>query len=72
MLALIENGLRNRSRVRAVLGGIGIAALVAATLVPTITRTQTTYAIGAKTFAEQYVLSALIKQRLNALLPAFS
>src|SRR4051794_1214891 len=66
LLALIENGLRNRSRVRAVLGGIGIAALVAATLVPTITRTQTTYAIGAKTFAEQYVLSALIRQRLNA------
>ena len=35
LLALIENGLRNRSRVRAALGGIGIAALVAATLVPT-------------------------------------
>ncbi len=66
LLALIENGLRNRGRVRAALGGVGIAALVAATLVPTITRTQTTYAIGAKTFAEQYVLSALIKQRLNA------
>jgi osmoprotectant transport system permease protein len=66
LLALIENGLRNRSRVRAVLGGVGIAALVVATLLPTITRTQTTYAIGAKTFAEQYVLSALIRQRLNA------
>ena len=34
LLALIENGLRNRSRVRAALGGVGIAALVAATLVP--------------------------------------
>jgi osmoprotectant transport system permease protein len=66
LLALIENGLRNRGRVRAALGGIGIAALVAATLVPTMTRTQTTYVIGAKTFTEQYVLSALIKQRLDA------
>jgi osmoprotectant transport system permease protein len=66
LLALIENGLRNRSRLRASLGGIGIAALVAATLVPTITRSQTNYVIGAKTFTEQYVLSALIAQRLKA------
>src|SRR3981189_795547 len=66
LLALIENGLRNRSRVRAILGGIGIAALVAATLVPTMTRSQTNYIVGAKTFTEQYVLSALISQRLRA------
>src|SRR5205814_1008795 len=66
LLALIENGFRNRSRLRAALGGIGIAALVAATLVPTMTRSQTTYIIGAKTFTEQYVLSALIAQRLKA------
>ena len=66
LLALIENGLRNRSRVRALLGGIGIAALVAATLVPTMTRSQTSYIVGAKTFTEQYVLSALMAQRLRA------
>jgi osmoprotectant transport system substrate-binding protein/osmoprotectant transport system permease protein len=66
LLALIENGLRNRSRARSALGGIGIAALVAATLAPTMTRSQTNYVIGAKTFTEQYVLSALIAQRLNA------
>ena len=34
LLALIESGLRHRSRFRAGLGGVGIAALVAATLVP--------------------------------------
>jgi osmoprotectant transport system permease protein len=66
LLALIENGLRNRSRGRAVLGGVGIAALVAATLVPTMTRPQTTYIVGAKTFTEQYILSALMAQRLKA------
>jgi osmoprotectant transport system permease protein len=66
LLALIENGLRNRSRVRTAFGGVGIAALVAATLVPTMMRTQTNYVLGAKTFTEQYVLSALIRQRLNA------
>jgi osmoprotectant transport system permease protein len=66
LLALIENGIRARSRIRTTLGGVGIAALVAATLVPTIARPQASYAIGAKTFAEQYVLSSLITQRLRA------
>ena len=66
LLALIEAGIRNRSRLRAALGGIGILALVAATLVPSMARPQTGYIVGAKTFAEQYVLSALIAQRLRA------
>jgi osmoprotectant transport system permease protein len=66
LLALIETGLRHRSRVRAALGGMGIAALVAATLVPSMARSSANYIVGAKTFAEQYVLSALITQRLRA------
>jgi osmoprotectant transport system permease protein len=66
LLALIESGLRNRSRLRAALGGIGIAALVAATLIPTLARSSSSYIVGAKTFAEQYVLSALMAQRLRA------
>src|SRR3981189_3114667 len=66
LLALIETGIRARSRVRVISGGVGIAALVAATLVPTMTRSQTNYIVGAKTFTEQYVLSALISQRLRA------
>src|ERR1700738_3127250 len=66
LLALIENGLRNRSRVRTIFGGIGIAALVAATLVPTMSRSTPSYIVGAKTFTEQYVLSALMAQRLKA------
>jgi osmoprotectant transport system permease protein len=66
LLALIENGLRNRSRVRAMVGGIGVAALVAATLVPATSRSESNYVVGAKTFTEQYVLSALIAQRLKA------
>jgi len=66
LLALIEGGLKVRSRLRAVLGGFGIAALVAATLVPMLARSPASYIVGAKTFAEQYVLSALIAQRLRA------
>src|ERR1700730_5656146 len=66
LLALIENGLRNRSRLRTLLGGLGIAALIAATLVPTLARGPSSYIVGAKTFTEQYVLSALIAERLRA------
>ncbi len=66
LLALIETGIRNRSRVRVALGGMGIAALVAATLVPSMARSPSGYIVGAKTFAEQYVLAALIAQRLQA------
>jgi osmoprotectant transport system permease protein len=66
LLALIETGIRQRGRVRVALGGIGIAALVAATLVPSMARSPSSYIVGAKTFAEQYVLAALIAQRLRA------
>jgi osmoprotectant transport system permease protein len=65
LLALIENGLRNRKRARTVLGGVGIAALIVATLVPTLARSSSAYIVGAKTFAEQYVLSALMAERLR-------
>lgn len=66
LLGLIESGLRRRSRIRAALGGLGIAALLAATLVPSTGRPASGYVVGAKTFAEQYVLSALIVDRLGA------
>ncbi|MBV8920218.1 ABC transporter permease/substrate-binding protein [Bradyrhizobium sp.] len=66
LLALIETGLQGHSRLRTALGSAGIVALVAATLVPTLTLTSSTYVVGAKTFAEQYVLSSLIRERLRA------
>jgi osmoprotectant transport system permease protein len=37
-----------------------------ATLAPAMTRSPSSYIVGAKTFTEQYVLSALIVQRLQA------
>ena len=66
LLALIETGLQSHSRLRAALGSAGIVALVLATLVPTLALTASTYVVGAKTFAEQYVLSSLIRERLRA------
>jgi osmoprotectant transport system permease protein len=65
LLALIESGLRQRSRARILLGGLGVAALVAAALVPP-PAARNGYVVGAKTFTEQYVLSALIAERLRA------
>jgi osmoprotectant transport system permease protein len=66
LLALIENGVRLHSRARIALGCLGLMALVAATLIPSMARARTTYVIGAKTFTEQYILSSLIAQRLQA------
>jgi osmoprotectant transport system permease protein len=66
LLALIESGIRVRSRLRTAIGGLGIAALVVATLVPTLARSPSSYIVGAKTFTEQYVLAALMAQRLRA------
>jgi osmoprotectant transport system permease protein len=66
LLALVETGIRARSRVRVIAGGLGIAALVVAALVPSMARGLSSYIVGAKTFGEQYVLSALIAQRLQA------
>lgn len=65
-LALIETGVRLRSRVRSAIGTLGIVALLVATLVPALAHLKSTYTIGAKTFTEQYVLAALMAQRLQA------
>lgn len=66
LLALIETGVRIHSRARVVMGCLGIAALVAATLVPSMARARTSYIVGAKTFTEQYILASLIAERLQA------
>jgi osmoprotectant transport system permease protein len=65
LLALIEAGLLRRSRIRTVIGMVGLVAVTVAALVPGLSRPQATYVIGAKTFNEQYVLAALIKDRLQ-------
>jgi osmoprotectant transport system permease protein len=66
LLALMESGVSARKRGRVFAGGIGIAAIVAAALMPVFARPAATYVIGAKTFTEQYILESLIEQRLRA------
>ncbi|UTD28030.1 ABC transporter permease/substrate-binding protein [Bradyrhizobium sp. WD16] len=66
VLALMEAGVQRRSRGRIALAACGLLALAAATLAPGLGRASATYVIGAKTFTEQYVLAALMTQRLEA------
>lgn len=66
LLALMQAGVSRRSHARTVLGGLGLVALTFAALIPGLAQPQATYVIGAKTFTEQYVLAALIDQRLEA------
>jgi osmoprotectant transport system permease protein len=66
LLALVQDGVTRRSSTRSLLGGLGLVVLTLAALIPGFARSKGEYVIGAKTFTEQYVLAALIKQRLEA------
>src|SRR5258708_12487078 len=65
LLALIESGLGARRRARVAIGILGLSLVVLGALAPTWSRPQARYVIGAKTFSEQYILAALIEQRLR-------
>jgi osmoprotectant transport system permease protein len=66
LLALMEHGIKTRSRAKLIAGGAGLALVVLAALVPGNAGTRNTYVVGTKPFTEQYVLGALIRQRLAA------
>lgn len=66
ILALIETGAQHRNRLRTTLGVIGVMLLIAAALMPSLSRARQAYIVGAKTFTEQYILATLMTQRLQA------
>ncbi len=66
LLALMEHGVEQHHHIMVVAGGIGLALVVLAALLSGHSRAQGAYIIGAKPFTEQYVLAALIEQRLEA------
>jgi len=63
-LAMMERGIARRNRLRLWFGALALGAIVAGGLLPGLARPRAEYVIGAKTFTEQYVLAALIKERL--------
>jgi len=65
-LALMQAGVTRRSSARTALGAFGLLALIFAALFPGLIRPQAEFLVGAKTFTEQYVLAALVQQRLEA------
>jgi osmoprotectant transport system permease protein len=66
LLALMEHGVKVRSRLKVGAGAAGLVLLVVVALLPVLTRASGAYVIGAKPFTEQYVLAALIERRLEA------
>ncbi len=65
LLALMESGLTRRRRGFVVGGAIGLLLIMAMSLAPGLSQQRASYVIGTKPFAEQYVLAALIAQRLG-------
>jgi osmoprotectant transport system permease protein len=67
LLGLLETGARRRSLPLALAGAIGLAAGVAMAVAPlAIGARQASYVIGAKNFSEQYILAAVMADRLEA------
>ncbi|HWL05892.1 MAG TPA: ABC transporter permease/substrate-binding protein [Xanthobacteraceae bacterium] len=64
LLALVERGFRSRSRAPIAVGLLGLAAIAIGALAPAAIQPRADYVIGAKPFAEQYILASLIEQRL--------
>ncbi|MGH6977619.1 MAG: ABC transporter permease/substrate-binding protein, partial [Stellaceae bacterium] len=66
LLALMEYGVAGRSRAKVAAGGAGLVLVVLAALVPGQIAARNTYIVGTKSFTEQYILGALIQQRMGA------
>jgi osmoprotectant transport system permease protein len=66
LLALIERGYAVRSSARMAAGAAGLALTLVAALLPNALRAGGGYVIGSKSFSEQYILAALMQDRLRA------
>lgn len=65
LLGLVESGLAKRDRRRIVIAGAALLIGAAAALTPGLARQSERYAIGGKTFSEQFILARLIADRLE-------
>jgi len=66
MLALMERGAASRRRSSIAAGLIGLLVVVGLALAPALGARKAGYIVGAKTFSEQYILAALMTQRIEA------
>ncbi len=65
LLALAETGLALRSRARVIGAAVGLVIVIGTSLLPIIGRAAAPVVIGAKSFEEQYILAALIGDKLQ-------
>ena len=66
LLAIAEAGIVNRSRLRLAAAGTGLLMVVCASLLPFLHEARArTIVVGTKNFEEQYILGALIEDRLR-------
>lgn len=65
LLALAERALGKRQRGKFAGAVVALGALLLAASLAPLARGQDDYVVGAKGFAEQYILASLIEQRLN-------
>jgi osmoprotectant transport system permease protein len=65
LLAGIESSLRRRNRRGLIMVAAATALVLLASSLPSLLRDGAQYVIGAKPFAEQHVLAALLQQRLD-------
>jgi osmoprotectant transport system permease protein len=66
LLALMESGVSTRDRRRVGAGALGLVLITLLAAVPNTVRAKSTYVISSKPFTEQFILAALIEQRLRA------
>jgi osmoprotectant transport system permease protein len=66
LLALIEHGMAHRRRAAKIAGVIGLALVASLSFLRAGIGGAPGYVIGAKPFAEQYVLASLLEQRLTS------
>jgi osmoprotectant transport system permease protein len=66
LLALVERGYTVRSRAKMAAGAAGLVLTVVLALLPNAMRAGGGYVVGAKPFGEQYILAALMQDRLRA------
>jgi len=66
LLALMERGAAARRKSSIVAGLLGLALVVSIAFVPGLFSRKADYVVGAKPFSEQYILAALMAQRIEA------
>ena len=65
LLALAETGLAVRSRTRVIGAAVGLLIVIGASLVPLYGKAAAPVVVGTKNFEEQYILGALVQDRLR-------